>query len=165
MSRVEAFELTLLKFIHASANFFHSTAPALNSLLSRITVKLQCYSLKFSAEIIKLPFCSLVCCHVVAKASRNEMRGASVPYVYATLIQRIYSFTREKIPSFVDELAQLFVNTVKVFLTNLRKWKVFFHWLWYQCIYPSLWCGANCFLWHSTSIRTWIVRCVIVHLM
>lgn len=124
MSRVEAFELTLLKFIHASANFFHSTAPALNSLLSRITVKLQCYSLKFSAEIIKLPFCSLVCCHVVAKASRNEMRGASVPYVYATLIQRIYSFTREKI---VDELAQLFVNTVKVFLPNLRKWKVFFH--------------------------------------
>ena len=105
MSRVEAFELTLLKFIHASANFFHSTAPALNSLLSRITVKLQCYSLKFSAEIIKLPFCSLVCCHVVAKASRNEMRGASVPYVYATLIQRIYPFTREKIPSFVDELA------------------------------------------------------------
>lgn len=104
MSRVEAFELTLLKFIHASANFFHSTAPALNSLLSRITVKLQCYSLKFSAEIIKLPFCSLVCCHVVAKASRNEMRGASVPYVYATLIQRIYYFTREKIPSFVDEL-------------------------------------------------------------
>lgn len=64
---------------------------------------------------------------MVAKASRNEMRGASVPYVYATLIQRIYSFTREKIPSFVDELAQLFVNTVKVFLTNLRKWKVFFH--------------------------------------
>lgn len=42
---------------------------------------------------------------MVAKASRNEMRGASVPYVHASLIQRIYPFTREKIPSFVDELA------------------------------------------------------------
>ena len=109
MSRVEAFEVTLLKFIHASANFFHSTAPALNSLLSRITVKLQRYSLKFSAEIIKLPFCSLVCCHVVAKASRNEMRSASVPYVHASLIQRIYPFTREKIPSFVRRTCLLLV--------------------------------------------------------
>ena len=42
---------------------------------------------------------------MVAKASRNEMRSANVPYVHATLIQRIYPFTREKIPSFVDELA------------------------------------------------------------
>ena len=42
---------------------------------------------------------------MVAKASRNEMRSASVPYVHASLIQRIYPFTREKIPSFVDELA------------------------------------------------------------
>lgn len=42
---------------------------------------------------------------MVAKASRNEMHSASVPYVHASLIQRIYPFTREKIPSFVDELA------------------------------------------------------------
>lgn len=42
---------------------------------------------------------------MVAKASRNEMRSANVPYVHATLIQRIYPFTREKIPSFVYELA------------------------------------------------------------
>jgi len=63
---------------------------------------------------------------VVAKASRNEMRGASVPYVLASLIQRIYPFTREKIPSLSTNLFQLSVNTVKVFLTNLRKWKVFF---------------------------------------
>lgn len=42
---------------------------------------------------------------MVAKASRNEMHCASVPYVHATLIQRIYPFTREKIPSIVvDEL-------------------------------------------------------------
>ena len=149
MSRVEAFEVTLLKFIHASANFFHSTAPALNSLLSRITVKMQCYSLKFSAEIIKLPFRSLVCCHVVAKASRNEMRSANVPYVHATLIQRIYPFTREKIPSFVRRTCLLISCLWILWRFSLQIYengRYFFHWLCFQCIYPSLWSGANCFL-------------------
>ena len=150
MSRVEAFEVTLLKFIHASANFFHSTAPALNSLLSRITVKMQCYSLKFSAEIIKLPFCSLVCCHVVAKASRNEMRSANVPYVHATLIQRIYPFTREKIPSWFHHCRWAWFSCLWILwrfsLQIYENGRYFFHWLWFQCIYPSLWSGANCFL-------------------
>lgn len=36
---------------------------------------------------------------MVAKASRNEMRGENVLYVHASLIQRIYLFTRERIPS------------------------------------------------------------------